>query len=339
MCEISIVIPIYNKKRYLSDAVRSVLNQTFTDFELLLIDDGSTDGSGAICERLAETDDRVKVFHTANHGVSAARNYGIKKAVGKYIGFIDADDTVDRTFLEKLYTPIKDSTSVLATCAYYEVRNGKKIIHDHKDYGSGDAVFELLRQDMLCILWNKLFVREKIRHLFDESISTCEDSIFCTQYYCDNHPVIVYINEVLYGYTVHQSGLTSTLQKRAFDGINKLLLMNRKISEEITDEKRKLLIIHHLYKVYFYGIYTFIFGNLSNGPMDDGKLAVIDRIIRDAKYQRIIRFIIKYPGKDKRAEFAGVGEYLILFSSLFKLKRAVYFSSKVKKCLEVFRNR
>lgn len=337
MCEISIVIPVYNKKRYLSDAVRSVLNQTFTDFELLLIDDGSTDGSGAICDRLSDSDDRIKVYHTANHGVSAARNYGIKKAVGKYIGFIDADDTVDRTFLAKLYTPMKEKTSVLATCGYYEVRNGKKIIHDFKDYGSGDAVFELLRQDMLCILWNKLFVRENIKHLFDESISTCEDSVFCTQYYCDNHPVIVYINEVLYGYTVQRGGLTSTLQKRAFDGINKLLVMNRKISEEIRDEKLKRLIIHHLYKVYFYGIYTFIFGNLSTGPMDTEKLAVIERIIRDRKYQRIIRFIIIYPGRDHRAEIAGAGEYLILFSSLFKKKRAVYFSSKVKKCLEALR--
>ena len=231
-----------------------------------------------------------------------------------------------------------EKNASIATCGYYEVRDGKRIIHDYKDYGSGDAVFELLRQDLLCILWNKLFVREKIKHLFDESISTCEDSLFCTQYYCDNHPIIAYVNEVLYGYTVCQSGLTSTVQKRAFRGINKLLVMNRKVSEEISDDKLKLLIVHHLYKVYFYGIYTYIFGNLSKGFMDTQKLAIIDRIIHDRKYQRIIRFIIKYPRRDKRAEHAGIGELPILFFSLLKMKRSVYFYSKVKRWLETIKN-
>ncbi len=338
MCEISIVIPVYNKKRYIVDSVKSVLSQTFRDFELLLIDDGSTDGSGAICDRLSVLDERVKVYHTENRGVSATRNCGIRKASGKYIGFIDADDTVDCFFLEKLHTSMVEKNASIATCGYYEVRDGKRIIHDYKDYGSGDAVFELLRQDLLCILWNKLFVREKIKHLFDESISTCEDSLFCTQYYCDNHPIIAYVNEVLYGYTVCQSGLTSTVQKRAFRGINKLLVMNRKVSEEISDDKLKLLIVHHLYKVYFYGIYTYIFGNLSKGFMDTQKLAIIDRIIHDRKYQRIIRFIIKYPRRDKRAEHAGIGELPILFFSLLKMKRSVYFYSKVKRWLETIKN-
>ncbi len=339
MCEISIVVPVYNKKKYLTNTVQSILNQTFTEFELLLIDDGSTDGSGKICDCLADSDKRVKVFHTINQGVSAARNYGIRKAGGKYIGFVDADDYVDKTFLEKLYGAIEEKNAGLAVCDYYEIKNRKKKNHNHRNYHSGNIVFEVLRQDLQCIVWNKLFVRNKIKHLFDEKISTCEDSIFCARYYYDNNPKIAYVNETLYGYLVHNDGLTSTLQNKSFLGINKLLVINRKISDRINDERLRYLAIHHIYRVYYFGIYTYIFENLSKGPMDREKLSIIEQIINDRKYQRIIKYIIKYSRMDRRAERASVTELLLTLLSILKLKRIIYVFSKVRKCLEPLTNR
>jgi len=335
MCEISIVIPVYNKKRYIVDSVKSVLSQTFRDFELLLIDDGSTDGSGAICDRLSVLDERVKVYHTENRGVSAARNCGIRKASGKYIGFVDADDYINNTFLEKLYNVIQKNDAELAVSGYYEVNNGRRIIHNIKNYNSGNEVFEYLRNDMLCILWNKLFVKEKIRHLFDERISTCEDSIFVTQYYLDNRPKIAVVNEALYRYSVHNSGLTSTFQKTSFDGIRKLLRLNRLVSEQITDNALKFRIIHHLYKVYNYGIYTYIFGNLYRNPITQDKLSIVDQVINDRAYQRKVRYILLYPFRDRRAERIGVFEFLIMISSLYKMKRMVLFLSKMKNHLDL----
>ena len=339
MCEISIIVPVYDKKKYLLNTVWSILNQTFGDFELLLIDDGSTDGSGMICDRLATLNKKVKVFHTINQGVSAARNYGIRKAGGKYIGFIDADDYIDKTFLEKLYNAIEKNDAGLAVCDYYEIKNGRKKIHNHRNYHSGNKEFEVLRQDLQCILWNKLFVRKKIKHLFDESISTCEDSLFCARYYYDNNPKIVYVNETLYGYLVHNDGLTSTLQKRSFSGINKLLIINRKISNRIHDEQLKYLAIHHIYRVYYFGIYTYVFENLSKGPVNSEKLSVIEQIINDRKYQRIIRFIMKYSRMDKRAEKISITEIILALLSMLKLKRTIYLFSKVRKCLEPLMNR
>ena len=101
---ISIIVPVYNTETYLRRCIDSILAQTFTDFELLLIDDGSTDGSGAICDEYAQKDSRVRVFHKENTGVSATRNLGIEKSKGEYLIFIDSDDYwIDNNSLEQLY--------------------------------------------------------------------------------------------------------------------------------------------------------------------------------------------------------------------------------------------
>ena len=335
MCEISVIIPIYNKIDYLVDTVKCVLAQTYTDYELLLIDDGSTDGSGDICDYLAEKDERINVVHTTNHGVGAARNLGIKKASGKYISFIDADDRVDKRFLEKLYKAITDNDAGMAVCEYFEEGNGKKKYHRYKSINSGNEIYEVLSQDLLCIIWNKLFVRKKIKHLFDEHISTCEDSIFCTMYYFDNKPKVACVNEVLYGYVVRYDGLTSNLQKQAYEGINNYLKINRLITEMIDDEEIKKLTIHHVYRVYYYGIYLFIYRNLIKGKADVEKLAIIEEIINDKKYQRIIRFMLIYSFRNIKAERTSCVEFLIIMASVLKCKKAVYYITKVRQCPEI----
>lgn len=103
LSKISVIVPVYNVEKYLSRCIESILAQTFTDFELLLIDDGSKDASGKICDEFAKTDARIKVFHTENRGVSTARNLGIKEASADWICFVDSDDWVEETFLSDLY--------------------------------------------------------------------------------------------------------------------------------------------------------------------------------------------------------------------------------------------
>ena len=106
MPKISIIVPIYNVEKYLDKCVSSILNQTFTDFELLLVDDGSPDRCGEMCDEYAKKDSRVKVIHRKNGGLSAARNSGIDAACGKYIGFIDSDDYIEENMYEHLYDVI-----------------------------------------------------------------------------------------------------------------------------------------------------------------------------------------------------------------------------------------
>lgn len=109
MCEISIIMPVYNKARYVQNVLLDVQEQGFRDFECIIIDDGSTDLSGKICDDFAAQDNRFRVLHTPNSGVSHARNVGLAKAQGKYITFIDADDHIEPDYLMQLYTDIEGS--------------------------------------------------------------------------------------------------------------------------------------------------------------------------------------------------------------------------------------
>ncbi|MCR4604953.1 MAG: glycosyltransferase [Eubacterium sp.] len=124
---ISITIPVYNSEKYLRACIDSVLNQTYTDFELLLVDDGSTDGSGEICDEYAKKDSRVRVFHTPNGGSSAARNYGIDRAQGEYLGFIDSDDEIEPDMYELLYELITKEDADISMCGLADVYGGKVV--------------------------------------------------------------------------------------------------------------------------------------------------------------------------------------------------------------------
>ena len=116
--KLSIIIPVYNVRQWLEETVNSVLNQTFRDFELILVDDGATDGSGALCDAFAAADSRVKVIHQENAGVSAARNAGIRMAQGDYLYFVDGDDWMEEDAIESMLDCVDDDVDILMTDYY-----------------------------------------------------------------------------------------------------------------------------------------------------------------------------------------------------------------------------
>lgn len=116
MAIISIIIPVYNTEKYLEKCINSILHQKFTDFELILVDDGSTDSSGAICDYYEQLDTRIKCVHTTNQGQSAARNYGFQFSTGKYIGYVDSDDYISPLLFETLYNNITVYNCDLSIC-------------------------------------------------------------------------------------------------------------------------------------------------------------------------------------------------------------------------------
>ena len=120
MPEISVIVPVYNTEQFLSRCIESILKQSFTDYELLLVDDGSTDGSGAVCDAYAEKDERIRVFHKENGGVSSARNRGIDEAYGDFLTFVDSDDLINETYLEHLMSKNSD----LAVAGLKHVKGG-----------------------------------------------------------------------------------------------------------------------------------------------------------------------------------------------------------------------
>lgn len=170
--KISLIVPVYNVAPYLEHCIDSLLNQTYKNLEILLIDDGSTDGSGAVCDRYARAHERIRVVHTENRGLSAARNTGIELALGEYLGFVDSDDYVHEEFLSELYRTVKTSGCRMAECRALRVEGDVPPQCETKEHGTEvlgyrDWGTETDLKGFLSVtVWNKLVDRrlfEKIR--------------------------------------------------------------------------------------------------------------------------------------------------------------------------------
>lgn len=161
---ISVIIPAYNIEKYIQKCVLSVLKQTYTNLEIIIVNDGSTDKTGAVCDELAKTDDRIKVLHQQNMGLSEARNNGIKLASGEYISLIDGDDIVKKDFLRNMADAMKDNVDVVVG-GYKTVVDTKKILcineMSNSTLSGKDATIRLLtkQEDFFVIAWNKLYKR------------------------------------------------------------------------------------------------------------------------------------------------------------------------------------
>lgn len=186
---ISIIVPVYNTERNLHRCIESIQNQTFVDWELLLIDDGSVDHSGELCDQYAAKDQRIKVFHKKNGGVSSARNVGLDNAKGEWITFCDSDDEILNNTFALYDRIIKEHNEIdLISCGYiiYYKSGAFKNISCEKDIISKDKKSNLLNceeNSYYGFLWDKCFrasIAKKYR--FDETISYCEDHLYTYQY-------------------------------------------------------------------------------------------------------------------------------------------------------------
>lgn len=184
---ISVVVPVYKAENYIHRCIDSILSQSHTDFELLLIDDGSPDNCGAICDEYAAKDSRVRVFHKANGGVSTARNYGVEKSLGQWITFVDSDDYVHPDFLSSLYSRhdadfIVGSSQVVGSD---EVWRGVLDDTYYDKEALRDSVVSLCMSINFQTPWGKLFRADIIRDnniIFNEKIHLGEDSLFVLSY-------------------------------------------------------------------------------------------------------------------------------------------------------------
>ena len=185
MFKISIIVPVYNTEKYLDRCIQSILSQTYTDFELLLINDGSTDSSGAICDKYAEQDSRVRVFYKENGGVSSARNVGLNNAEGEYIIFVDSDDYMKPQMCEILYNTLIREQADIVICGTEETGGGFWKPRNNENYNR-ESFFEnfgkLLQTELLSPPWNKIFIKSRIKHYFRDDISFGEDLVFNLQY-------------------------------------------------------------------------------------------------------------------------------------------------------------
>lgn len=164
---ISVIVPIYKVEKYLDKCIASIIGQKYRELEIILVDDGSPDSCGEICDRYSAIDSRIKVFHQKNGGVSDARNTGIMQATGKYLSFVDGDDYIEPDMIEILYNNLTDNNADISICNYHTL--GEKTGAEHKEITISEGVWDrqtfwenyYSKNQYYCVvLWNKLFKRE-----------------------------------------------------------------------------------------------------------------------------------------------------------------------------------
>lgn len=241
MSEVSVIVPVYGVGRYIEKCIQSVIGQSFRDWELILVDDGSPDNSGEICDRYAEKHDRIKTIHTENKGVSHARNTGLRAATGKSIVFIDGDDWVEATYLKSMVSHVGDGRTIVYGNVVNDYSDGKEsaVVFDYKDGETISLDHEVEKLMRYRIPENgfpiaKLFDRDVISQnglRFDESLSYHEDHLFVLNY-------LKYVDKVVlsscadYHYE-HRTGVSS-LSKRRHSSL-KLIDASSKLIEAIVE--------------------------------------------------------------------------------------------------------
>ncbi len=185
--EISIIVPVYNQEKLLQQCIDSILAQNFQNFELILIDDGSTDASPQICDGYARECGNVRVIHQKNAGVSAARNAGLDAAKGTYLMFCDSDDWVDPDWCEQLYTQITQQDVVMAVCGHMlECGEGESVVKQALPHSENVELRDWLGfYPKMCLVWDKILIRELVEAhniRFPAQIAFAEDTRFVMQY-------------------------------------------------------------------------------------------------------------------------------------------------------------
>lgn len=215
---ISVIIPVYNVEQYLSTCLSSVVNQNYTNLEIILINDGSTDRSGAICDEWAQKDKRIRVIHKANKGVSESRNTGLIECKGQLIGFVDADDWIETDMYQTLTDRILEANADVVMCGYYDYPHGMDNPVERGIIATDDGTFAdtalsiIKRNGYFTSIWNKLFRRDIIFRndkivLMDSSLSYGEDEVWLYEvlWGCKK---ISYIPRALYHWRAREDSMT-----------------------------------------------------------------------------------------------------------------------------------
>lgn len=232
---VSIIVPVYNVEKYFDECINSLLGQTYKNIEIIIVDDGTKDNCGKKADELAEKDDRVKVLHKENEGLSPARNDGLKLATGDYYCFVDSDDYVSDKYVERLVKTIAEKEADMAFCnfnAYYVNKNvpsGVLLKLEEKDI-SPDEYLESMYTfpGAYTEIWNKIFRKEVFKDLKFEKM-VCEDAQIMLSV-VDNCRKICYISDILYYYRRRKNSIANTKQE--------IILLNE--MKWIGDHKRRL---------------------------------------------------------------------------------------------------
>lgn len=325
---ISVIVPIYNKEKYMKGVIDSLAKQTYQNIEIILIDDGSTDGSREVCEHLIALDSRFKYIYKKNEGVSTARNLGLDNANGTWVMFVDPDDYLLENCVETLKSYIADDADIIACCCLCDEHNENlkknSFFEGYREFtnNKSDLFHELLnpnyksstnRKTAIGVPWGKLYRTSFIRDnnlRFDSELIRMQDNIF-NMYAFDKARKIIYIDEALYVYNIDNvSNYNNKYDKRAVYYYSKINDLRR----EFYDYKFE----HELALQEFYSLEIMMskyFFNLENKNSIFNKVKELREYIKENKNMDVIK-------KIKLKDVLDIKEKSILFL----LKSKMYYS-------------
>lgn len=240
---ISVIVPVYKVEKYLEKCIESIIKQTYTNLQIILVDDGSPDNCGKICDEYAKKDLRIEVIHKANGGLSDARNVGISKAKGRYIGFVDSDDYIKEDMYEILLNLIKKYDADVSICNLYDVIDGNECIRNKengiREYSRLDILKEvLLDKNIQSYAWNKLYEKE----LFDEikyPIGKKYEDIGTTFYLFEKCNKIVVTSEPEYYYLKRADSLVNNVTESTILDYTEIIIQRYLYIKQNIKELRK----------------------------------------------------------------------------------------------------
>ncbi len=310
---ISVIVPIYNVEKYLDRCIKSIVNQTYENLEIILVDDGSPDNSPKMCDEWAKKDKRIKVIHKENGGVSSARNIGIDKSRGEWITFVDADDYIEPTYAEDMLAVSNDFDTKYICCGYNKVYSNKS-----ETINSSGEIIELNKKDFLIALLNVQtsygFVHMKLIHKdvignvrFNEELPVGEDALFNVQL-CKNLDKAVIYNKPLYNYRINLNSVVRKYDEHYVDKYtNSMTKMKAYIDKNYkNDETVKL-------NIYNYIVYhlMLICVNYCYNPKNKNKFKSLRQVCKMDIYKQAI--------KNSNYDNLSLSRKVTLFTIKFKL--------------------
>lgn len=310
---ISVIIPVYKVEKYLDRCIRSVVDQSYRNLEIILVDDGSPDQCGKICDEWAEKDKRIKVIHKENGGLSDARNAGLDIATGEYIGFVDSDDYIHPEMYRKMHERAKESNADLIMCNFFRVDELNKMCAFNENVCEDGFIDKRIALKNICkyssyvAVWNKLYKR----HLFQDirfPKGKLEEDRFVMPCIYDNCSIIVSVSEKYY-YYVQTSDSISRGNKtvRHLDGVEADYLFLRHCEEKGYSE----LLRGIAYKMTDH--YMLIMNQISDVKPDEKE--------RVREIKRMLRYAyLKYGGGVRPVQILYV-EFPAVYKTLWRIKR------------------
>ena len=327
---ITVVLSVYNTGKYLPKAMDTMLSQTYRDYEIIIVDDGSTDGSSEICDEQGKRSDNIRVFHKANGGLSSARNYGIEHAKGEFIIFPDPDDWVDPRYLEGLLEIREKHNADLSVCGHYFFENG--IDHLWNESGkevvlnTAQALDHLMQPKSFCgYAWNKLYSMEVIKDnglRFDTELGMAQDLHFAFRYLSLCKRVAYEPQTPLYHYNRDTVGVTtydSPLTPRKISGLKTYIKIAELAHDEYPEiEAEALGILSDTALQYLYLYYYF--------KMDDPQTLKLLRSYQSDYFS----YFQASPSYSKQRKLLGniAKTSPKLYYSMFQTKRVVYDTAR-----------